>query len=69
MYCFDLRDGLSDMTHHLVVGKATEDRTYPTIYERSRNVEKNCRRPLSATPRWEFVVHTNSTQVIHTNST
>ena len=26
-------------------------------------------RPLSATPRWEFVVHTNSTQVVHTNST
>ena len=26
-------------------------------------------RPLSATPRWEFVVHTNSTQVLHMNST
>ena len=28
-------------------------------------------RPLSATPRWEFVVHTNSrsTKVLHTNST
>ena len=26
-------------------------------------------RPLSATPRWEFVVHSNSTQVLHTNST
>ena len=26
-------------------------------------------RPLSATPRWEFVVPTNSTKVLHTNST
>ena len=26
-------------------------------------------RPLSATPRWEFVVHMNSTQVLLTDST
>ena len=26
-------------------------------------------RPLSATPRWEFVVHSNSTQELHTNTT
>ena len=26
-------------------------------------------RPLLVTPRWEFVVHTNSTKVVHTNST
>ena len=25
--------------------------------------------PLSVTPRWEFLVHTNSTKVVHTNST
>ena len=60
------------------------DRVYtnPRIYERSRKIfvcKKKCTpigqfsatRPLSATPRWEFVVHTNSrsTKVLHTNST
>ena len=48
---------------------------YPTVYERSQKVWKKCigqfsaTRPLSATPRWEFVVHTNSTKVLHMNST
>ena len=44
------------------------------IYERSR--KKICLfvafigdPTSSATPRWEFVVHMNSTQVLHTNST
>ena len=45
---------------------------YPTIYERSRKI---CYKKyvaffcLSVTPRWKFVVHTNSTQVLHRNST